>query len=224
MWAAPAFAQAQVAVADDTPAIDSAISQKQWNSALTQLDARLKTNPRDVQAMFKRATVLARLNRDDDALTAFTEITVAYPELPEPYNNIAALYAKKGRYDEARVALETAIKANPSYPLAYENLGDLYLRLASESYKRAQALGSKSALTAQRVGDIQKIVAPAPRRGPEAAAAAAAAAARSASTPGVSDQWSPGTVPKMGSPLYSPFPGPSVPLSTSPYNASTPSQ
>src|ERR1700692_3960248 len=172
----PATAQVSTATADDTPAIDQAIAQKEWPNALAQLDARLKTNPRDVQAKFKRATVLARLNRDDEAIAAFTELTQAYPELPEPYNNLAALYAKKGRYDEARVALETATKANPSYALAFENLGDLYLRLASESYKRAQSLGSKSPLTAQRVGDIQKIVSPPPRRRPEAAAAAAAAA------------------------------------------------
>ncbi len=221
----PAFAQAQVAVADDTPGIDSSIAQKQWASALTQLDARLKTNPRDVQAMFKRATVLARLNRDDDAIAAFTELTTAYPELPEPYNNLAALYAKHGRYEEARVALETAIKANPGYSLAYENLGDLYLRLASVSYKRAQSLGSKSPLTAQRVGDIDKIVAPAAVRGPEATAAAAAA--RAASTPASSQRSGQGSQGSgqqpMGAPLYSPFPGPSVPLSTSPYNASTPS-
>ena len=100
-----------------------------------------------MQAKFKRATVLARLNRDNDAIAAFTELTQAYPELPEPYNNLAALYAKQGRYEDARAALETAIKANPSYALAYDNLGDLYLRLASESYKRAQSLGSKSPLT-----------------------------------------------------------------------------
>ena len=100
-----------------------------------------KTNPRDAQAKFKRGTVLAHLNRDDEAIAAFTELTQAYPELPEPYNNLAALYAKHGRYAEARAALETAIKANPSYALAYENLGDLYLRLANEAYKRAQRLG-----------------------------------------------------------------------------------
>jgi Flp pilus assembly protein TadD len=243
---APAFAQVSTATADDTPAIDLAISQKQWPSALAQLDARLKTNPRDVQAKFKRATVLARLNRDDEAITAFTEITQAYPELPEPYNNLAALYAKKGRYDEARVALETATKANPSYTLAYENLGDLYLRLASESYKRAQSLGSKSPLTAQRVGDIQKIVSPPPRRRPEAAAAAAAAAsgashvtasgavavssATAASSAASGDWTAPATdttsgttsnTNDMSSPLYSPFGGPSVPLSTTPYFAPT---
>jgi Flp pilus assembly protein TadD len=236
----PAMAQVSTATADDTPAIDQAIAQKEWPNALAQLDARLKTNPRDVQAKFKRATVLARLNRDDEAIAAFTELTQAYPELPEPYNNLAALYAKKGRYDEARVALETATKANPSYALAFENLGDLYLRLASESYKRAQSLGSKSPLTAQRVGDIQKIVSPPPRRRPEAAAAAAAAAASGAShvsaassSSATSNDWSTQssgtssgttsgtTSTDMSSPLYSPFPGPSVPLSTTPYFAPT---
>jgi Flp pilus assembly protein TadD len=245
--AMPAVAQISTATADGTPAIDTAIAQKQWPNALAQLDARLKTNPRDVQAKFKRATVLARLNRDDEAIAAFTELTQAYPELPEPYNNLAALYAKKGRYDEARVALETATKANPSYALAYENLGDLYLRLASESYKRAQTLGSRSPLTAQRVGDIQKIVSPPPRRRPEAAAAAAASGASRASaasasaaasapeaasssnatsnewtTPSsgsTSDSTSGTTSTDMSSPLYSPFSGPSVPLSTTPYFA-----
>ena len=251
LWPAlPALAQVSTATADDTPAIDSAISQKQWQSALIQLDARLATNPRDVQAKFKRATVLARLNRDDEAITAFTELTQAYPELPEPYNNLAALYAKKGRYDEARVALETATKANPSYALAYENLGDLYLRLASESYKRAQTLGSRSPLTAQRVSDIQKIVSPPPRRRPEAAAAAAAAAASGAShvpaassatsasapvasssassstlngtdwnTPNSGTTGSSSSSSDMSAPLYSPFGGPSVPLSNTPYFA-----
>jgi Flp pilus assembly protein TadD len=238
----PALAQVSTATADDTPAIDTAIAQKQWQSALLQLDARLKTNPRDVQAKFKRATVLARLNQDDEAITAFTELTQAYPELPEPYNNLAALYAKKGRYDEARVALETATKANPSYALAYENFGDLYLRLASESYKRAQTLGSRSALTAQRVGDIQKIVSPPPRRRPEAAAAAAASGASrvpaasaagsssSATSNATSNDWNPqrsgdasdnmsAAPTDMSAPLYSPFGGPSVPISNTPYFA-----
>jgi Flp pilus assembly protein TadD len=139
------------AVRDNTPEIDTTIAQKNWQAALTQLDARIASNPRDAQAKFKRATVLAHLNRDDEAITAFTELTQLYPELPEPYNNLAALYAKQGRYTEARAALETATKVNPGYGLAYENLGDLYLRMANEAYRRAQSLGKASATTTQRL-------------------------------------------------------------------------
>lgn len=148
------------AVRDNTPEIDASIAQKNWEASLKQLDARIASNPRDAQAKFKRGTVLAHLNRDDDAIAAFTELTQLYPELPEPYNNLAALYAKHGRYAEARAALETATKVNPGYGLAYENLGDLYLRMADAAYRRAQGLGKASATTNQRLADIQKIVSP----------------------------------------------------------------
>ncbi|TKC82640.1 tetratricopeptide repeat protein [Trinickia terrae] len=152
--------QVSTAVADGTPQLDASIASQNWNAALIQLDERIKTHPRDAQAKFKRGTVLAHLNRDDDAIRQFVELTQTYPELPEPYNNLATLYAKEGRYEDARAALETAIKVNPSYGLAYENLGDLYLRLAAESYKRAQALGHASGATAQRLADLQKVIAP----------------------------------------------------------------
>jgi Flp pilus assembly protein TadD len=149
------------AVRDNTPEIDASIAQKNWQVALTQLDARIATNPRDVQAKFKRANVLTHLNRDDEAIAAFTELTQLYPELPEPYNNLATLLARQGHLAEARAALETATQVNPNYSLAYENLGDLYLRLADASYRRAQSLGRASPRTSQRLADIQKVVSPA---------------------------------------------------------------
>ena len=159
-----ALAQTSKATADDTPQIDASIAGQDWRNALNELDARIAAKPHDAQAKFKRGTVLARLGRDDDAIAQFVELTQSYPELPEPYNNLAALYAKHGRYDEARAALETAVKASPGYGLAYENLGDLYLRLAAESYKRAQSLGHTSGATAQRLADIQRIVSAAPAK------------------------------------------------------------
>jgi tetratricopeptide (TPR) repeat protein len=155
-----AHAQTPPAVRDDTPEIDTSIASQNWSAALSELDARIASHPQDAQAKFKRGTVLARLNRDDDAIRQFVELTQLYPELPEPYNNLAALYAKHGRYEDARAALDTAVKANPSYGLAYENLGDLYLHLAEQSYKRAQSLGHASPAAAQRVAAIDAIVAP----------------------------------------------------------------
>jgi tetratricopeptide (TPR) repeat protein len=211
--AAPAFAQKAdvvshgAAVRDLTPDADASIQQKNWEAALKQLDARIAQNPRDAQARFKRATVLARLNRDDEAIAAFTEITETYPELPEPYNNLAALYAKEGRYSEARAALETATKASPGYGLAYENLGDLYLRLADQAYRRAQSLGRASGTTQQRLADIEKIVSP-PQR--------SQAAARNA--PAVTDYTNRATSNITGTPGFQ-FGGPSGSLAIPPYVA-----
>jgi tetratricopeptide (TPR) repeat protein len=196
------------ATADATPEADAAITQHNWAAALDSLDARIKSNPRDVQAKFKRATILARLNRDDDAIEAFTELTQQYPELPEPYNNLAALYAKHGRYDEARVALETAVKANPSYSLAWENLGDLYLRLADASYRRALALGHTTGATQQRLADIQKIVQP-PATPKKARAAEAAPASE---TSAISKS------PVVTNPAF-PFGGPTGSLAMPPFVA-----
>jgi Flp pilus assembly protein TadD len=167
------------AVRDNTPEIDASIAQKNWQAALTQLDARIASNPRDAQARFKRGTVLAHLNRDDEAIAAFVELTQMYPELPEPYNNLAALYARQGHFVEARTALETAIKVNPNYGLAFENLGDVYLRMADQAYRRAQSIGHASPTTAQRIADLQKIVSPSHAAAPvKAAAPAPASAAR----------------------------------------------
>ncbi|MFC5427727.1 tetratricopeptide repeat protein [Paraburkholderia denitrificans] len=200
---------ATLATTDSTPEADSAIAQHNWAAALEALDARIKSNPRDVQAKFKRATILARINRDDEAIEAFTALTQQYPELPEPYNNLAALYAKHGRFDDARVALETAVKANPSYGLAWENLGDLYLRMADASYRRATALGHASGTTQQRLTDLQNIVAPSNAPGKAHPAHPAQAPAASAA---------PLASPVLNSPTFQ-FGGPSGPLAMPPFMA-----
>lgn len=160
-----AHAQHVPAVADGTPEIDQQIAGNQLDAALHALDRRIAGNPADVQAKFKRATVLARLNRDDEAIVAFTALTQQYPELPEPYNNLAALYAKRGDLAQARATLETAVAANPAYALANQNLGTLYLRLALQSYQRATKVDPRDALSAQRIGALDGILhlaAPAP--------------------------------------------------------------
>jgi tetratricopeptide (TPR) repeat protein len=64
--------------------------------------------------------------------------------LPEPYNNLAVLYASQGQYDNARAALEMAIRTNPSYATAHENLGDVYAKLASQAYSKALQLDSSN--------------------------------------------------------------------------------
>ena len=70
----------------------------------------------------------------------FTRLTEDFPELPEPYNNLAALYAQRKEYDKARTALEMAVRANPDYALAHENLGDVYAKLAARAYERAHQI------------------------------------------------------------------------------------
>jgi len=67
-----------------------------------------RTSPQDAEARFSRGLVLVKLSRTDEAIKVFADLTRDYPQLPEPYNNLAVLYAQKGDYEKARDALEAA--------------------------------------------------------------------------------------------------------------------
>jgi Flp pilus assembly protein TadD len=132
--------------ADDYADVGALLRQGKSDEALAKADAYIAGKPRDPQMRFMRGVILTELGRGADATTVFTQLTQDFPELPEPYNNLAALHAAQGQFDQARAALETAIKLKPDYATAFENLGDIYGRLAAQSYGRAQQLdaGSKS--------------------------------------------------------------------------------
>lgn len=108
--------------------------------ALRKLEPRIAARPQDAQARFLKGVVLSELKRDEEAKQVFRELTIEFPELPEPYNNLAVLYAASGDFDNARQALEAAVRVNPKYATAYENLGDIYAELARGAYDRAATL------------------------------------------------------------------------------------
>ncbi|MAF82467.1 MAG: hypothetical protein CMK52_06195 [Proteobacteria bacterium] len=102
---------------------------------------QLKEKPRDAQWRYLEALLRAEMglslkNKDilDRAVFLFERLSEEFPELPEPYNNLAVLYNKMGREQKAIKSFELAILNNPGYTLAYENLADLYLFLARETY------------------------------------------------------------------------------------------
>ncbi|MCR4304766.1 MAG: hypothetical protein NUV63_11180, partial [Gallionella sp.] len=89
----------------------------------------------------------------------FSALTGDYPELPEPYNNLAVLYAGQGQYDNAKLALEMAIRTHPSYATAHENLGDIYAKMASQAYDRALQLDRSNTATQTKLAMIQDLFA-----------------------------------------------------------------
>jgi tetratricopeptide (TPR) repeat protein len=99
-------------------------------AALARLESVTPEQAREPRWRFARGVVLAELGRVQEAVVAYTALTQEFPELAEPYNNLAVLRAAQGQLDEARVALEAALRADPAHREARENLGDLYVRLA----------------------------------------------------------------------------------------------
>lgn len=107
------------------------------------IDKYLDANPNSAEGKFLKGLILVEQRDTGGAIDIFTQMTKDYPELPEPYNNIAVIHAAEGDYDSARVALQSALKTHPSYSTAYENLGDIYAKLASEAYQQALDLEKK---------------------------------------------------------------------------------
>jgi tetratricopeptide (TPR) repeat protein len=116
------------------------IREGQYASARVKIDAALAANAKNPQARFLRGVVQADQDQADEAVATFQALTEDFPELPEPYNNLAVIWAQRGQYEKARTALESAIASHPDYAIAHENLGDIYSRLAGAEYDRAAAL------------------------------------------------------------------------------------
>ena len=120
--------------------VQQLINAGRFPQALTRADEQLARNPRDAQMRFVRGVILTEMKQREQAREVFQRLTEDFPELPEPYNNLAVIYASEGRLDNARAALEQALAAAPNYATAYENLGDIYLQMASDAYQRAAKL------------------------------------------------------------------------------------
>lgn len=137
--------------------------------ALAAVDRHLAAKPQDADARFLRGVILTELARPNEALDAFQKLTQDYPELAEPYNNLAVLYAARGEYERARANLEMAIRAKPDYATAYENLGDVYARLASQAYDKAASLDPKARSASAKLALARELVNYAPSKKPAAA-------------------------------------------------------
>ncbi|MDK9702732.1 MAG: tetratricopeptide repeat protein [Sulfuritalea sp.] len=151
--------------ADALQDISKQIKQGQHAQALEQVDKYLAGKPKDAQGRFLKGIVLTEMNKPNEAITVFSKLTEDYPELPEPYNNLAVIYAQQKQYDKAKQALEMAIRTHPSYATAHENLGDIYARLASQAYDKALQIDSSNSSAQNKLALIRDLMSTAGRPG-----------------------------------------------------------
>ncbi len=151
---------AVAAQADDYADVTQLLRTNQFGPALIQADRYLATKPADPQMRFLKGVIQRNLGKQAEAIATFTKLTEEYPELPEPYNNLATLYASQGQLDKARLALEMAIRTNPGYATAHENIGDVYARLASQAYNKALQLDSSNTAVPPKLALIREIFKP----------------------------------------------------------------
>lgn len=152
-----AFSSSAWSAGEDLKDINRLYQQGQTNQALDQVNAYLAGKPKDPQARFLKGVILTDQKKTEEAIKVFTSLTEEYPELPEPYNNLAVLYASLGQYERAKIALELAIRTHPSYATAHENLGDIYAQLASRAYDKALQLDASNATAQTKLSMIKDL-------------------------------------------------------------------
>lgn len=144
-------------------------AQKQWLAgqraqAVATLEQALSKTPDELKLRFALGVMRMELGELGSAQTIFIALTQDFPDLADPYNNLAVLYAGQGKLDEARSQLEQALRLQPDHAQAQENLGDVLLRLALRAYQRAQAaLAAPSeplALKLKRTHDLLQQITP----------------------------------------------------------------
>ena len=135
------------AAADEYTDVSQLMRSGKTSEALAKIEQQLLTRPRDPQMRFFKGLIQRDTGKQAEAIVTFTALTEEYPELPEPYNNLAVLYAAQNQFERARAALEMALKNNPRYAVAYENLGDVYARLAAEAYDKALQIDAASGVS-----------------------------------------------------------------------------
>jgi tetratricopeptide (TPR) repeat protein len=164
------------AQADEYADVTRLLRAGQLAEAGTKADQFLAGKPRDAQMRFLKGVIFTEQAKPNDAIGVFTKLTEDYPELPEPYNNLAVLYAGQSQFDKARAALEMAIRTNPSYATAHENLGDVYAKLASQAYSKALQLDNTNTGVQPKLGMIRELFSPGSKGRATAAPTAIAAA------------------------------------------------
>ncbi len=157
---ATALFAAAPACADDIRDLQALLRQGKTTEALARIEKALSERPKDAQLRFLKGVALTDSGKAADAAQVFTGLTQDFPELPEPYNNLAAILASQGAFDKARVALEMAIRLNPGYAVAHENLGDVYARLAAQAWNRSLELEANNPGAKAKLAQVRDIIAP----------------------------------------------------------------
>lgn len=118
--------------------VERMIRNGQYEQASQVSRQHLEKNPQDPQMRLLGSRILDARGQKTEATAVLESLTQEFPELPEPHNNLAVLYARQGRLQDALTSLHKAIAARPDYSVAQENLGDLYLSMALQAYQQAR--------------------------------------------------------------------------------------
>ena len=117
----------------------------------------IEKNLNNPELLFFKGIIETNQGKNNQAIDTFRDLTERFPKLPEPFNNLAVLYAGKGQFRLAKEILEQAIKTNPSYLTAHINLGDIFTKMASEAYNKALEIDKSNNIAITKLSMITQL-------------------------------------------------------------------
>lgn len=141
------------------PALDTVrthLDEGRLDQALQDVQNHLLRHPQDPQGLFLHALIMEKQGRIPDAMHSYEVLIALRPDLPEPYNNMAALLADQGEFDKASEMLQEALRTHPSYASAHQNLGKIYAAMASQAYR--QVLGNDGLPLQVRLDPLEELI------------------------------------------------------------------
>jgi len=141
----------------NTEKIKLLLKQGKYENAESIIKETIEYNLNNPEILFYRGIIQTNLGKTNQAIDTFRDLTERFPELPEPFNNLAVLYAEKGQFRLAKEILEQAIKTNPSYLTAHINLGDIFTKMASEAYNKALEIDKSNNIAITKLSMITQL-------------------------------------------------------------------
>lgn len=114
-------------------------------SLVTSFNVSIAESQAAVVTKFAQAQSLANKGEIDQAIAIYTSLIKENPQVPEAYNNLAALYLKKNDTKQAKHILEQGLYAHKGYGVLYESLTAINVAMAREAYSKALQIELKPA-------------------------------------------------------------------------------
>jgi len=124
---------------------DEAMQKDDYQKALAiYSEANIKA-PKDAETLFKMGYVLAKQNRDDEAINYYKEALALDVDNIYIHQAMASLYRKMGEFASAKMHLDKSLELDNTNPITYYNYGNLLVDMqaydgAKEMYKKALSL------------------------------------------------------------------------------------
>jgi len=129
--------------------------ESQPSQALKQLDALLKEDSENVQALFLKGVALENLGNTSEAITVYKNTISQFPKQPEAYLNLANIYNNQGNYKQAKKLLEKSFTQHPVYSKAYYGMQKIHSHLAAEAYQ--EALNKKAVISEPKLARVTSL-------------------------------------------------------------------